>query len=71
MDRSLALAVARVGATTIEGHFQRHASLRYRILTGSAAGGRWGPQFVPRIVPRPIGQVAPTAYDDTEAKLRE
>lgn len=44
MDRSLALAVARAGTITIEGEFQRHASLRYRVLTGSAAGGRWGPE---------------------------
>jgi RES domain-containing protein len=64
VDRSLALAVARVGATTIEGHFQRHASLRYRILTGSAAGGRWGPEGAYPVfyLARPTESVIVEAY---------
>jgi hypothetical protein len=43
MDRSVVLAVADAETTTVEGRFQRHASLGHRKLTGSAAGGRWGP----------------------------
>jgi RES domain-containing protein len=64
VDRSVALAVARVGATTIEGHFQRHASPRYRNLTGSAAGGRWGPQGAYPVfyLARPIESVIVEAY---------
>ena len=43
MDRSLANAVARCGVVSVDGAFLRHASLGSRGLTGSEAGGRWGP----------------------------
>ena len=43
MDRSLATAVAQAGTCTVEGTFERHASLGHRKLSGSAGGGRWGP----------------------------
>lgn len=43
MDRSLAAAVARASTCTVEGKFERHTSLSHRKLSGSAAGGRWGP----------------------------
>lgn len=44
MDRPTALAVSRASTTTVKGRFQRHVSPRQRLLTGSAAGGRWGPE---------------------------
>jgi RES domain-containing protein len=64
MDRSLAIAVARASTVTIEGTFQRHAALRYRTLTGSAAGGRWGPQgaFPVFYLGRPTASVIIEAY---------
>lgn len=43
MDRNLAVAVASCGTVDVSGTFYRHASLNTRELTGSAAGGRWGP----------------------------
>jgi RES domain-containing protein len=43
-DRSTVVAVAAAGTVTVEGTFQRHTSPRYRTLSGSAAGGRWGPE---------------------------
>jgi hypothetical protein len=39
----LAVAVAGCGTTRVTGTFERHVSLAVRGLTGSAAGGRWGP----------------------------
>jgi RES domain-containing protein len=64
VDRSLAIAVARASTVTIEGTFQRHASLRYRTLSGSAAGGRWGPQgaFPVFYLARPTASVIVEAY---------
>jgi RES domain-containing protein len=44
LDRSTVVAVAAAGTVTVEGTFQRHISPRYRLLSGSAAGGRWGPE---------------------------
>lgn len=43
-DRSTVVAVASAGTIRVEGTFQRHISPRYRTLSGSAAGGRWGPE---------------------------
>lgn len=64
MDRSLAIAVARAGAVAIDGTFCRHASLRHRPLTGSAAGGRWGPEgaFPVFYLARPADSVIIEAY---------
>lgn len=44
MDRSLATAVAQATTCTVEGRFERHTSLGHRKLSGSAGGGRWGPE---------------------------
>jgi hypothetical protein len=44
VERNAVVAVAAAGGITIEGEFQRHASPRYRTLSGSASGGRWGPE---------------------------
>lgn len=67
MDRrSLALAVASIGTVTLEGRFQRHASLspRQRSLTGSAAGSRWGPEgaYPVLYLARPTESVIVEAY---------
>ena len=43
MDRNLGLAVARARTASVKGMFERHVSPKVRTLTGSAAGGRWGP----------------------------
>lgn len=43
MTRKLAQAVAAAPRSTVTGDFARHASARSRGLTGSNAGGRWGP----------------------------
>jgi RES domain-containing protein len=43
MDRNLANAVAGCGTVAIEGEFYRHSSFGAKPLTGSDAGGRWGP----------------------------
>jgi RES domain-containing protein len=43
-DRNTVVAVAAAGTVDIKGTFQRHISPRYRTLTGSASGGRWGPE---------------------------
>jgi RES domain-containing protein len=43
VDRTLAVAVAGCGTTNVAGVFERHVSPRVLTLTGSNAGGRWGP----------------------------
>jgi RES domain-containing protein len=43
MDRAFAAEVARIPTTTVSGVFYRHTSMKVRTLTGSSAGGRWGP----------------------------
>lgn len=43
-DRTTVVAIAAAGGVTVKGVFQRHTSPRYRVLAGSAAGGRWGPE---------------------------
>jgi RES domain-containing protein len=43
VDRNLANAVAGCGAVHVEGVFLRHASVARPGLSGSDAGGRWGP----------------------------
>ncbi|MGD1056736.1 MAG: RES family NAD+ phosphorylase [Solirubrobacteraceae bacterium] len=56
--------MARASTVTIEGAFQRHVSPRHRALTGSAAGGRWGPQgaFPVFYLARPTASVIVEAY---------
>jgi RES domain-containing protein len=41
--RELIVAVGRAPRTRVEGAFERHVSRDWRELTGSSAGGRWGP----------------------------
>ena len=64
MDRGLAVAVAGVDPVTIEGRFERHTSMAHRKLSGSAAGGRWGPQgaFPVLYLGRPTESVIVEAY---------
>jgi hypothetical protein len=43
MQRKLAQRVAAAPRLAICGRFERHVSYRWRELTGSNSGGRWGP----------------------------
>jgi RES domain-containing protein len=43
MTRKLAQQVASAQRATVTGQFERHVSENWRELTGSSAGGRWGP----------------------------
>ncbi|HWF50477.1 MAG TPA: RES family NAD+ phosphorylase [Solirubrobacteraceae bacterium] len=58
------VAVAAAGTVTVERTFQRHTSPRYRTLSGSAAGGRWGPPgaYPVLYLGRPTDSVAVEAY---------
>lgn len=64
MDRSLAVAVAGCGAVSVSGTFQRHVSPSVRELTGSDAGGRWGPSgaFSVLYLGRPLDSVIVEAH---------
>lgn len=61
---NLAVAVSRAQISTVEGLFQRHSSPRVTTLTGSPAGGRWGPAgaFPVLYVGRPTTSVTIEAY---------
>lgn len=63
-DRTAVVAVAAAGATSVSGIFERHTSPRYRTLTGSAAGGRWGPEgsYPVLYLGRPTDSVTVEAY---------
>lgn len=69
---NLAVAVSRATLSSVEGLFQRHSSPRVQTLTGSPAGGRWGPAgaFPVLYVGRPTASVTVEAYrhlvDDVE-----
>ena len=69
---NLAVAVSRATLSTVEGEFQRHSSPRVSTLTGSPAGGRWGPPgaFPVLYLARPTTSVVIEAYrhlvDDSE-----
>lgn len=69
---SLAVAVSRATLSIVEGTFQRHSSPRVTTLTGSPAGGRWGPPgaFPVLYLGRPTTSVTVEAYrhlvDDIE-----
>ena len=69
---NLAIAVSRATLATITGRFQRHSSPRVTTLTGSPAGGRWGPPggFPVLYLGRPTSSVTVEAYrhlvDDVE-----
>jgi RES domain-containing protein len=63
-DRSTVVAVAAAGSITVDGNFHRHISPRYRTLSGSAAGGRWGPQgaYPVLYLGRPIDSITVEAH---------
>lgn len=42
MRRDLAVNIAACTPAAIQGRFQRHGSIKWAPLTGSASGGRWG-----------------------------
>jgi RES domain-containing protein len=62
--RDLIVAVGRAPRTRVEGTFERHVGREWRELTGSSAGGRWGPPgaFSVLYVGRPRGSVVVEAY---------
>lgn len=62
--RDLIVAVGRAPRTRIEGTFERHVSRDWRELTGSSAGGRWGPPgaFSVLYLGRPRPSVVVEAY---------
>lgn len=64
MDRSIAVAVSNAKTVTVAGVFQRHASPRHRPLSGSASGGRWGPEgaFPVLYLARPTASVVVEAH---------
>src|ERR1700694_4302613 len=64
MDRNLANAVARCGTVSVDGTFYRHASMGARPLSGSEAGGRWGPRgaYPVLYLGRPLSSVTVEAY---------
>lgn len=69
---NLAVAVARATISAVDGVFQRHSSPRVTTLSGSPAGGRWGPAgaFPVLYLGRPTTSVTIEAYrhlvDDVE-----
>lgn len=62
--RDLIIAVSRCAHVAVQGEFGRHTSLRWRALTGSQAGGRWGPPgtFSVLYLGRPEASVVVEAY---------
>ncbi|UNX53436.1 RES family NAD+ phosphorylase [Georgenia sp. TF02-10] len=66
------MAVSRAKTSAIDGVFQRHCSPRVTTLSGSPAGGRWGPAgaFPVLYLGRPTASVTIEAYrhlvDDVE-----
>jgi RES domain-containing protein len=62
--RELIVAVGRAPRTQVEGTFERHVSRDWRGLTGSSAGGRWGPPgaFSVLYLGRPRPSVLVEAY---------
>lgn len=62
--RELIVAVGRAPRTHVEGTFERHVSRDWRELTGSSAGGRWGPPgaFSVLYLGRPRPSVVVEAY---------
>ena len=62
--RELIVAVGRGPRIRVEGRFERHVSSDWRGLTGSSAGGRWGPPgaFSVLYLGRPQPSVIVEAY---------
>lgn len=61
---NLVVAVSRASMVEVKGTFQRHTSRRVTTLSGSPAGGRWGPPggFPVLYVGRPVSSVVVEAY---------
>jgi len=64
VQRSLRQAVAAAPRSAVEGEFERHVSLNWRLLSGSSSGGRWGPpgQYPVLYLGRPRASVTVEAY---------
>ena len=64
MASDIAAAVSRAGTATVAGRFQRHVSPRQEPLSGSRAGGRWGPAgtYPVLYLGRPTDSVVVEAY---------
>jgi hypothetical protein len=64
VDRNLAVALAALPTTEVQGTFERHVSPSVRTLTGSASGGRWGPPAAYSVLylGRPTESVVSEAY---------
>lgn len=62
--REVIVAVSRCPRTNVTGQYERHASRAARELTGSQAGGRWGPPggFSVLYLGRPRQSVVVEAY---------
>lgn len=60
----LALVISRCTGVSVQGQFERHTTLTWQGLSGSAAGGRWGPPgtFPVLYLARPRRAVVIEAY---------
>jgi hypothetical protein len=63
-DRATADTIAAAGTVDVDGTFYRHTLPRYRTLSGSVAGGRWGPEgeYPVLYLGRPPDSVVVEAY---------
>jgi hypothetical protein len=63
-QQDLLAAISKLQPVKVEGHFERHTSLRWEELKGSAAGGRWGARraFEVLYLGRPRDSVIVEAY---------
>lgn len=77
MARELAVAIAGCQPAEVAGEFLRHSSVRWKPLTGSNAGGRWGRvgTYPVLYVGRPLDSVIVEAYrhlvDDVDGMRAE
>lgn len=63
-QQDLLAAISKLQSVRVEGRFERHTSLRWEELKGSAAGGRWGTRraFEVLYLGRPHDSVVVEAY---------
>ena len=63
-QQDLLAAISKLQPVRVEGRFERHTSLRWEELKGSAAGGRWGARraFEVLYLGRPRESVVVEAY---------
>jgi hypothetical protein len=63
-QQDLLAAISKLQPVRVEGRFERHTSLRWEELKGSAAGGRWGARraFEVLYLGRPRDSVIVEAY---------